>query len=46
MIQHILMTRFSYRGNNLNIKKGQDPLKPENLEHRFNLLKLVAFRAF
>ncbi len=41
MIQHILITRFSYRGNNLNIKKGQDPLKPENLEHRFNLFEIA-----
>jgi hypothetical protein len=40
MIQHFIITRFSYRGNNLNIKKGQDPLKPENLEHRFNLFEI------
>ena len=41
MIQHILITRFSYRGNNLNIKKGQNPLNPENLEHRFNLFEIA-----
>lgn len=40
MIQQFLITRFSYRGNNLNVKKGQDPLKPENLEHRFNLFEI------
>lgn len=40
MIQNLLLTRFSYRGNNLNIKKGQDPLNPKNLEHRFNLFEI------
>lgn len=40
MIQHILITRFSYRGNNLSIKKGQDPLNPKNLDHRFSLFEI------
>ena len=41
MIQHILITRFSYRGNNLDRKKGQDPLDKKNLDHRFGLFEIA-----
>ncbi len=41
MIQHILFTRFSYRGNNLDMKKGQDPLDEKNLNHRFSLFEIA-----
>jgi hypothetical protein len=41
MIQHILITRFSYRGNNLDRKKGQDPLDEKNLNHRFALFEIA-----
>lgn len=44
MVQQIIFTRFSYRGDNLSKKKGQDPLNPKHLEHRFNLFELGCLR--
>jgi len=41
MIQHFIITQFSYRRVYLSQVQGQDPLNPKNLEHRFQLFELT-----
>lgn len=44
-LQHVLITRFSYRSTswqNLDDDRHFDPLKPENLEYRFRLFEIAA----
>ena len=40
MIQHIIITQFSYRGAYKGAMGSYDPLKKENLDRRFNLFEL------
>ena len=40
MIQHFIITAFSYRSNYKVKKKGLDPLHPERLEKRFGLFEV------
>jgi hypothetical protein len=41
MFQHFIVTRFSYRASHLVKRKGQDPLNPGRLEHRFNIFRIA-----
>lgn len=41
MIQHFIITPFSYRNFYFTKKKGLDPLKPKRLEHRFRMFEIA-----
>ncbi len=41
MFQHFIITRFSYRSYYYLKKKGQDPLNPKRLDHRFKMFEII-----